>query len=224
MSAAVDHTELTAVIVNYRTPDLLRRAIGSFREFYPGVPLLLIDNGSGDESRTLLSEIRSASPADITVTLNERNRHHGPAMDQALHSLDADFVLFLDSDCVVHRGGWLEEMLKQLTSHSMNYMIGQMTFMNRRGFDVEKTSAAIPYIRPICMLLRRELYRQLPPFRRHGAPCLENVREAQRRGYRLLDFPVEKAVSHEGRGTAGKYGYRLGVRGRLNHLLNKIGL
>ena len=42
---------LTVVIVNFRTPDLTGRAVHSLRSVYPSVPLLLIDNGSGDEDR-----------------------------------------------------------------------------------------------------------------------------------------------------------------------------
>ncbi|MBP1678611.1 MAG: hypothetical protein H6Q29_522, partial [Bacteroidetes bacterium] len=32
--------QVTAVSVNYRTPDLISRAVGSFREHYPHIPLL----------------------------------------------------------------------------------------------------------------------------------------------------------------------------------------
>ena len=74
------------------------------------------------------------------------------------------------------------------------------------------------------MLIRREPYLTLPPFERHGSPCLANMRAARAAGLALLDFPVDAYVRHLGRGTAGRHGYRLGMRGRLNHLLNKLGL
>jgi hypothetical protein len=74
------------------------------------------------------------------------------------------------------------------------------------------------------MLLRRRTYLTLPPFRRHGAPCLHNMRAAVAAGLRLAHVPVEEYVQHEGRGTAGRYGYGLGWKGKLNHVLNRLGV
>jgi hypothetical protein len=74
------------------------------------------------------------------------------------------------------------------------------------------------------MLVKRESYLSLPPFVRHGAPCLANMRAAAAQGLTLSNFPVEEYVHHEGRGTASRHGYKLGVRGKINHVLNKLGL
>jgi hypothetical protein len=35
---------------------------------------------------------------------------------------------------------------------------------------------------------------------------------------------MDDVVRHEGRGTAGRFGYRLGWKGKLNHALNRLGL
>jgi len=217
-------SEITTVIINFRTPDLTRRAVGSFRLFYPSLQLLLIDNGSEDESRRTVEQLRSLAPANTEVILNASNRHHGPAMDQALRSAGRPYVLFLDSDCEVLQGGFVEAMVARAGESRRNYAVGKRIFMNDRGFDVPEHHGGHPYIRPICMLVRRELYLQLPPFERHGAPCLANMRAAQASGFALVHFPVEEYVRHEGRGTASRHGYRLGWRGRLNHFMNKIGL
>ncbi len=215
---------LTTVIINFKTPDLTARAVESFRSVYPSLPLLLIDNGSGDDDRRVLERLCAVAPGTTRLLLNDVNRHHGPAMDQALHEVETPFVLFIDSDCEVLRGGFAEAMLMQVGEDSRGYVVGKKIFMNDRGFDVQEQPGAHPYIRPICMLVRRELYLQLPPFERHGAPCLANMRAAQASGFGLIHFPVEEYVRHEGRGTASRHGYRLGWRGRLNHLMNKIGL
>jgi glycosyltransferase involved in cell wall biosynthesis len=220
----MEASAVTAVVINFRTADLTRRAVESFRSFYPSLPLLLIDNGSGDESRRTLEQLRDRAPGSTTLILNESNRHHGPGMDQALRCIRTPFVLFLDSDCEVLRGGFAEAMLARAGEDSRNYIVGKKIFMNDRGFDVQEQPGAHAYIRPICMLVRREVYLQLPPFERHGAPCLANMRAAQASGFELIHFPVEDFVRHEGRGTASRHGYRLGWRGRLNHFMNKIGL
>jgi len=215
---------VTAVIINFKTPDLIRRVVTSFRQYYPTVPLLLIDNGSHDESVTVLEEFQQQTPAFTEVIINDRNLHHGPVMDQALRYLRTPYALFIDSDCEIIKGGFIELMLAPLREEPRAYAIGKRIFMNKRGFDVPESSKAFPYIRPICMLMKRELYLTLPPFEHHGTPCLKNMISAVKRNLQLIDFPIEEYIRHEGRGTASRFGYNLGWRGKLNYLLNKVGL
>ena len=216
--------EITTVIINFKTAEMTCRAVSSFRRFYSSVPLLLIDNGSNDGSAGALNAFRRQHPQGINVIENDHNLHHGPAMDQALHHAQTRFVFFMDSDCEVYRGEFLEKMAAEMDTGSYAYAIGKRVFMNKRGFDVPQAGAATPYIRPIFMLIDREHYLSLPPFQHHGTPCLINMLAATRRGLKLIDFPVEEYVHHYGRGTAGRYGYGLGWRGKLNYLFNKIGL
>jgi hypothetical protein len=42
-------------------------------------------------------------------------------------------------------------------------------------------------------------------------------------GLLLAHVPVDNFVQHAGRGTAGRFGYRLGWKGKLNHILNRLG-
>ena len=216
--------QVTVVSVNYCTPDLITRAVQSFREHYPQTPLLLIDNGSGDDSVDHLMALQAAHPDHTDLVLNTENRHHGPAMDQALRTVDTPLVLFLDSDIVVRRHGFVEAMRRALTDVPHSYATGKIIWMNRRGFDVDESAGGTPYIRPICMMVRRPLYLSLPPFRRHGAPCLENMKAAHQQKLRLVPFPIEDYIEHDGRGTASRHGYHLGLRGKVNHLLNSLGI
>jgi GT2 family glycosyltransferase len=212
-----------AVIINYKTLDMTNRAVVSFRKYYPSVPLLLIDNGSNDESADALRSFSRRNPEAIHLIENKRNLHHGPAMDQAIRHMQSPFVFIMDSDCEVYNGGFLETMSAMMAGESAAYAIGKRVFMNKRGYDVSEERAVTPYIRPMFMLIDRDRYFSLPPFQHHGTPCLANMTAAHRRGFKLIDFPVEEYVRHDGRGTAGKYGYGLGWRGKLNHLFNKIG-
>ena len=212
--------------VGRSVPDLLDRALGSLRKFYPTIPVLLIDNGSDDgKSAGLIMDWKSRYPQHTEFLLNKRNLHHGPAIDQALHHAASPFVLLLDSDCEILRGRLIEEMLKFAASSPLHYAVGQRVWMDRRGFDLPAANQeAIPYIRPICMLIRRSAYLELPKAERHGAPLLANMRKAARSGYVLVDFPIEEYIHHKGRGTAGQFGYGLGWKGKMNFLLHKLRL
>jgi glycosyltransferase involved in cell wall biosynthesis len=214
---------VTVVIINFRTTDLTRFAVTSLRTYYPDIPLLLIDNGSHDDSMQALQELQQLIPQHTDVLINATNIHHGPAMDLALRTVRTPYALFIDSDCKILKGDFVELMVSLGDQQPSHYAVGKRIYMNKRGFDVPEDTG-IPYIRPICMLIRRELYLTLPEFKRHGAPCLENMAMAVRRGYTLVDFPVSEYVFHASRGTSNRHGYNLGARGKLNHFLNKLGL
>jgi hypothetical protein len=222
--AFMDLSSVTAVIINYKTPDLTLRAIATFKAAYPAVKTLLIDNGSGVEFADVMVTIRSSWP-DVELTVNAKNLHHGPAMDQAMGLVLTPWVLFLDSDCEVLKPGFIEVLMEQCMGNKDAYAAGTLFYMNKRGFVVQKDKrGAIPYIHPYCALLKKELYGTLPPFELHGSPALRNMTAAGEKGYALVDVPLEAYVKHEFRGTAGRFGYGLGIKGRLNFLLNRIGL
>lgn len=216
--------KVTAVVINYQTPDLTKRAIDSIRAYYPHLSLLLIDNDSKDRSSDVLQYYHDQTPTLVRLVRNDRNLFHGPAMHQALQLVTTDFVLFLDSDSEITEGGFIESMLDRLESDASGYAIGKLVYMNKRGYDIAQSDNAIPYIRPICMLVRRQLYLTLPPFHHHGTPCLDNMRQAVAQGYQLIDFPVFDYIVHKGRGTAGRYGYGLGLKSKIDYILNKLGL
>ena len=102
-------------------------------------------------------QLKEQAPQATELVFNERNIHHGPAMDQALRHLHSAYVLFLDSDSEVMKGGFVEMMLTLLEENPRHYVVG-----------------------PICMLIKRQIYLTLPPFVRHGAPCLENMISAEK--------------------------------------------
>ena len=74
------------------------------------------------------------------------------------------------------------------------------------------------------MLIRSSIYKELPPFEHHGAPVAHNFYEAYKREYRMINFPVDEYIHHLHRGTVERFGYGLGLKGKINYLLNKLGL
>lgn len=222
MSGTLTSDDISAVIVNYRTPDLLETAATSFRKFYPYVELMIVDNGSNDRSTEVIENLITSYPAKTKSMMLDKNHYHGPAMDRAMKSLDKDVVFFLDSDTETHRGGFMELMLQELNRDEKIYGVGQIDRVNKRGFATEGGAVTIllsPY-----MMLRRKTYFDLPPFKHHGMPTLENFSAAESKGYLLQNFDIASYIKHHGRGTASKFGYSLGFRGKLDYLLNKVGL
>lgn len=214
-------SDIEAVVVNFQTPDLLERAVTTFMEHYPEVPTLLIDNGSRDESHKVIEELERRFAPSLRPMLLEKNIFHGPALDLAMRTLTAELIYVFDSDAFTLRGGFLEGMRDRLLADERAYGIGKLVTVDHRGF---LASRGVPIVTTPHMLLRREIYADFPPFEHHGMPTLKNFTAAQKEGYRMLDFPINDYVEHEGRGTAGRFGYSLGIRGKIDLILHKLGL
>ena len=212
--------DLCVVCINFQTPDLLEVAIESFRKFYPTTLLLLVDNGSKDASTQKIRQIEKKYAGCTSSLLIEKNIFHGPAMHRAIDMVRNELVFFLDSDTETRQGGFLEKMIAEFASDKV-YAVGRIDTVNKRGFHSVKGTPIVlsPY-----MMIRRKLYHDFSPFEHRGMPTLRNFAAVQRQGYVLKSFPVEKYIAHFGRGTASRYGYALGMRGKVDYVLNKLGL
>lgn len=219
---------VVCAIVHHRTPDLLDAAVRTFRAHEPSVPVVVLDNGSGEESAAVLGAL--AALPGVTVERLGENRHHGPALDHALRTqTGADAVLFLDSDTET-RAPFVAPMAAALAAAPRAVAAGQVVHVDRRGFAGGRR-ATIPVPVSWHVLVARAPYLGLPPFaaplpplRHHGLPMLAPMREAQRRGLAVVPFPVEAAVWHKGRGTVARHGYGLGWRSRLDYVLHRLGV
>jgi hypothetical protein len=119
-------------------------------------------------------------------------------------------------------------MNERMAGDASVYAVGKRIVVDHRGFAAETaeggSEATIPVPVSAYMLLRRDMYVDLPPFEHHGLPVLKNCVEARERGWRIADFPTDEYVEHLGRGTAERFGYGLGWRSRLDFFLHRLGL
>jgi len=214
-------TEITAVVVNYRTPLLTQLCVESLRRHTSVAPLVIVDNGSDEETvRQLEDLVRPRT----TLIRNPVNLGHGPALDQAIRASETDFVLTLDSDVEIVRDGIIELLLEGMTDPK-TLAAGHQIEMNRYGYHASPNARlVIPYIHPAAMMLRRSLYLELPPFQHHGSPCLSTMRAAMDSGFLVANVALENHVLHLGEGTCSRFGYGLGIRTSFNKLLNDLGL
>ncbi len=215
--------DLSAVIVHYQTPELLKKAVESFKFYYPEIPLVVLDNGSDSKVVDQVEEWIGSQSNTQWVRL-PNNMYHGPAMDFAARQIvKSKYVFFLDSDTETKMGGFLECILERLESDEKNYAAGMLNRVNKRGFSTNKPSGEIILQTPY-MVVKRALYVQFPPFVHHGQPTLQNFREAWLKGFQLVEYPMSDSIDHLWRGTARKTGYGLGWRSKLEYVLNKIGV
>lgn len=193
---------VTAVIVHYRTPQLLRRCHRSIRILYPDLPVIIVDGGSAEtESIRTLQAI--AENPHTEVILKPRNIGHGPGLHFGIKAARTPQILTLDSDCICQEGGFIEAMQGAILPEKI-YATGSVVRVNREGVKVE--TGGLLYCRPVTALWDRHVYLRYPPFELHGAPCLRNEIHALRDGYTVVDFPVDSYVLHLKRGTRSRHG------------------
>ncbi len=75
--------DVTAAVVNYGTPDLTRAAVWSLRGLYPNLGVLVVENGSPDDSKARLGALAKEA-GGVTLLTPGENLHHGPGMDLAI--------------------------------------------------------------------------------------------------------------------------------------------
>ena len=209
---------IATLIIHYKTYALTQQALWSFYEAYPQMPLYVVENASQDGSLEQLEALKTEI-STLHILPQKHNLHHGPGMDFGIHSIDANYILLLDSDCILYRKGLIESLLATAIKENA-YLVGRLQTVDKDGFDA--INGLISYIHPHCALLHKAEYLQLPPFEKHGAPCLRNQVVAASLHKNLIDFPVHDFVYHIGRGTVTSEGYGLGVKEKLKMLFRKI--
>ncbi|MBN1637814.1 MAG: glycosyltransferase family 2 protein [Ignavibacteriales bacterium] len=213
------NSSITIITINFNTEEYTIDAIKSINKFYPKLKLLLIDNGSRTEKILNLSRLNEEIE-NLEIIFNKKNIHHGPAMDIGIRKCDSDWALTFDSDALAIKNGFIEKMLDNITDNT--YAIGEKFFVDRFGYKQEKNKNSIEYIHPFCALFRIKYYLALPPFEKHGAPCLKNLKEAQKQGFELKHFPIQNYVKHEWKGTVKSFGYNLGFKSKVRKFIRKI--
>jgi hypothetical protein len=207
---------VSAVIVHFRTFDLTRMAVWSLKSYYPDMHLVVVENCSGDGSRERLGELAGVL-GGVRILEMQKHVHHGPGMDAGIRVCDTPWVLVCDSDCIVYRPGAIDAMLA--AARGDTYMVGEVQNLDGGGFLARNTSETVfEYVHPFFALVHREKYMELPPFEKHGSPCLKNEMSARERGFGLVGFPVREYVYHFGRGTVNGHGYGLGAAGQAEKL------
>jgi glycosyltransferase involved in cell wall biosynthesis len=212
---------VTVVFVHYNTPDLLETAVRSFKSFYRDVPVIIFDNGSGQASVELINVLVSEYMPFLQAFFSERNINHGPAMHRVTKLARSEFLFFIDTDTKTQRGGFLEAMCKIFDKSERIYGVGVIGIVNRRGFRAREGTQNLA---PQMMMIRVGDYHLFSPFEHHGNPTFQHFRAAVANGFELADFPIHEYIQHYGSGTAGRYGYGLGLKSKANFLLNKLGL
>ncbi len=128
---------VTIVIVNWNSGTMLVDVLDAIDRYTPkGTDVVVMDNGSSDESHDLLRTWAAAGR--IRVVFLPANLNHGPAMDLGIGLVHTDTVVALDVDAFPVRADWLAALIRPLDE----------------GARVVGARSARGYIHPCCLAMR----------------------------------------------------------------------
>lgn len=131
--------ELSVVVVNYRSRDLLLECLQALEAGSPGLSLetVVVDNDSRDG---VAGAVATRFPA-VRVLVNPANLGYARAVNQGIAATRGEFVLVMNPDCVVHAGA-LATLAGYLLEHPRTALVGPR-ILNPDG-TLEYSARAFP--------------------------------------------------------------------------------
>ena len=189
--------KLKAATVHCNTPDMLFEAIDSIQQFYTELVICVLDNSTFHLENTLGNNYRKYDLVSMGGNIG-----HGPAMDWAIHNLDAEYLLLFDTDIVMKKP-CLEKMLVMFDEDTFG--VGEVNYDKQSVYNVRfgDGSEDIPVLHPYFHLVQTSVYREFLPYVQNGGPCFLTALDifSQRKTHILKNFPVRDYVDHRHKGT-----------------------
>lgn len=190
---------ITVLICQRKTKQVTQLCLESLLRFYPDVKILIVDGDSQDDS-TLYLKYTALKYSNVKVWLRTGRNSHGETMHEAImNHITTDYVLLMDSDVITMRGGMIEGMLEQFRENPKLYATGNLMLVTRKNQacgQPEDGNDVLRYAHPCLSVLHIPTYKRLHPSYDHGAALCENMIDAERKGWRVETFPVDKYSIH----------------------------
>lgn len=190
---------LTAATVHCNTPELLAEAIGSIKEFYPGLSIMIIDGSSDLRGFSMIGNKYS----NISFGHTGYNIGHGPGMNMAIKTAESDYLLLFDTDIVMKKS-CLEEMLELFEDDTFG--VGEVNEEEQRVYHLTfgDGKRKIPVLHPYFHIVQRKEYFKYLPYVQNGGPVFLTALDifSQHKSDKILkNFPVRNYIEHRWRGT-----------------------
>jgi glycosyltransferase involved in cell wall biosynthesis len=177
---------------------LVLSADGALRRLSPDYEIIVVDDGSSDDSLSVLRELQPKLPL-LRIVQHEHNRGYGAALASGFGAATKDFVFYTDGD------GQYDPQEVLLLAAMMTPSVDVVNGYKRTRQDpwyrlfvgsVYQRAARALFSLPIkdvdCdfRLLRREALRDIELESSDGAICVELVRKLRDSGARMTELPV----------------------------------
>jgi GT2 family glycosyltransferase len=217
------HTPFVSVIVvNYNGGRWLKECLRSLLEdSYVAREIIIVDNGSSDDSPRILNEVRTRHP-EVTVLSSPANLGYAGAVNLALGSAIGVYVAVMNMDVTVERG-WLAPLIahlecdpgagavnplilladgKRINTAGLDVHVTGLGFTRRLGRSVQSVGrlpVRVPGLSGAAFVIRRSLLDRIGGMHAGGFLYHEDVNLSwllQLMGWKLYCVP-ESVVRHD---------------------------
>jgi glycosyltransferase involved in cell wall biosynthesis len=179
-------------------PGLVRAVAGSLRRISDDYEIIVVDDGSSDNSRDVVRGLMAEVP-NLRLVEHERNKGYGGALRTGFASATKDYVFYTDGD------GQYDPAEVEILTHLMvpgvdvvnGYKISRQDPWYRHIVggayqSVTRIMFSFPIRDVDCdfRLLRRSVFDRLTLESNDGAICIEMVRKLKDSGCRMVEVPV----------------------------------
>jgi len=133
-----DDPLISIIILNKNGVEHLKRLFKEFKENckYPVYEIIVVDNGSTDESVSYLKTLQDELP--IKIIKNSKNKTFSEANNDAVNIANGEYVLLLNND-IEPTFGWLNEMMQTSLRYDNVGAVGaKLVYPNSSNFSYNK--------------------------------------------------------------------------------------
>lgn len=114
--------QVAVIVSTYNQPRHLDRCLLTLRrQSLRGFVIIVADDGSGDETRAVVSRHSAASEVPIEhVWQEDRGFRKTRILNRAILTADADYLVFMDGDCLAHPDFLREHVRAAVPGHYLN--------------------------------------------------------------------------------------------------------
>ena len=217
-------TGISVIIPTYNRASFLERAISSvLRQSHPCSEILVIDDGSEDDTRKCVSGISDRSQTVIRY-LYQENLGPAAARNRGIREAEFPYIAFLDSD-----DHWKKNKLKiqfkrmretpqAMISHTKERWLRRGEHLNQKKKHIPRNGDIFKHCLQLCavgmstVMVQKELFRETGLFN-ETLRCCEDydlwLRTSSRHPFLLIDTAL--TIKEGGRDDQVSYQYRVGM-------------
>ncbi len=133
---------VSVIIVNYNTGKLLLASVKSVLSTHPTANCVVVDNASTDDSVALLEKRFKKHRDRLKIVRREANTGFAAACNIGIGYCDADYILFLNPDCILYENT-IQRLSAHLATHPNVAIAGPM-ILNADGTEQNGCRRDIP--------------------------------------------------------------------------------
>lgn len=134
----IKNDRATIIMPVYNGEKFLERSFNSiFQQKYSDIEVIVVDDGSTDNSSVLLQQLQEKRPSNITIRIvSEENKGICYARNNALEKATGEYIFFIDQDDEMEPDA-VQSLIEKLKIDGADILIGGYYLMNEQGKVIE---------------------------------------------------------------------------------------